>query len=630
MKHVIFEALQQTLVQLGYTDLGAQIILERPADMHRGDFSTSIALVLSKKASKSPLALAIEFVDVLREKNLTNIGKIEVAGPGFINFYVSRNVIKEEILKILTQVDSYGNEVRLINKEATTQVGELVRQKIAYEYTDPNPFKAFHIGHLMANTIGESLARIAETQGAEVRRFCYQGDVGRHVALTLWGLRLMTIEKDGIVSKITHRKEFLPDVSIPLSERVAFFGKAYALGATEYKRVEDESKKAGQITEAGIANSPEYLKVDGEVQEINKKIYDRSDDEINEIYDMGKEWSLEHFEELYAILGTQFDQYFFESASSKEGLRIVRENTTPQGKSIFEESNDAIIFPGEKYGLHTRVFVTRQGLPTYDGKEIGLAPMKYAAFPYDIGVTVTANEQDDFFKVSMQAIGLLYPELAHKIKHISHGMLRLTTGKMSSRTGDVITGEALLTSMIDFALEKMKDRDMEKEEKEKYARYIAVAAIKYTVLRQTIGKDIVFDPEKALSFEGDSGPYLQYACVRAKSVLEKAQREGIHEEVDTTDSTILESETYDKLTYLESYLVRFTESLERAYTEESPHIIANYLMDLAAAFNSFYASVPIVKIDEFESRYKVAVVRAFSIVMKNGLRVLGIQVPAKM
>lgn len=608
MRDTIREAIQQILVELGYQDTGAHIVLERPADMSKGDFATSIALVLSKKVGKSALSIAIECVDKLKEKNLEGIQKIEVAGPGFINFFVTRTVIKKTISQILSDGDVFGQAENL-------QVDGR-KKKVLYEYTDPNPFKVFHIGHLMANTIGESLARISESQGAEVQRFCYQGDVGRHVALTIWGLRFMP--------------QTLPEESATIAEKVAFFGKAYALGATAYAKVEDEAKNNGQVDEAGIPNSEEFKRVDGEVQEINKKIYDRSDEEINEIYNLGKEWSLQHFEHLYEMLGTKFDRYFFESACADSGLQIVKENTTPNGKSVFVESNGATVFPGEQYGLNTRVFITRKGLPSYEGKEMGLAPKKYEAFQYDDGVTVTANEQDDFFRVTIKAIQLIFPEFGNKVRHVSHGMLRLTTGKMSSRTGDVITGESLLLSMIDLALERMKEREMEDGERRKVAEQIAVAAIKYTVLRQSIGKDIVFDPEKALSFEGDSGPYLQYAYVRARSVLDKAQREGIAEVVDTSDGEVVESETFSKLAKLENLLVRFPEQLEKAQSEESPHVIATYLTELSAAFNSFYAAVPIVKIDDFESRYKVAVVRAFSIVMKNGLRVLGIQVPAKM
>jgi len=498
-------------------------------------------------------------------------------------------------------------------------------KKIAFEYTDPNPFKVFHIGHLMANTAGESLARLAEANGAEVKRFCYQGDVGRHIALTMWGLRLVDIE--------------IPDESASISEKVSYFGKAYALGATTFKKLEDASKEAGEVDEQGRATGADFKKMEDEVRELNRKIYDRSDAELNEIYDKGKEWSLQHFEELYEILGTKFDRYFFESQVTDKGKEIVKANTSPNGASVFEESNGATIFPGEKYGLHTRVFLNKDGLPTYDGKELGLVSTKYDVYNYDFGVTVTANEQDEYFKVVYKAASLI-PSLSHialKMKHVSHGMLKLTTGKMSSRTGDVITGESLLMDMIEQSLEKMKEREMTNDEKKAVAKDVAVAAIKYTVLRQSLGRDIIFDPEKSLSFEGDSGPYLQYAFVRAKSLLAKAKDLSIVQSVSDielakNDSTvdIGEKTANEVMLKLEKTLERYPETIERAWKDLSPHHIANYLVDLAGTFNSFYANTQIVKADDITSPYKVALVQAFSIVMKNGLAVLGIRVPEKM
>lgn len=653
MKEKIISTISDVVVALfsneGSFDVAStQIILERPADMSHGDYSSNAALIFAPKLKKAPLVLAIEIVEKLKaellEQKLEGVEKIEVAGPGFINFYLSKSVITKEIAEILENTKERESQ-KVSNKNENTFYGsgnvEVINstpKKIVFEYTDPNPFKVFHIGHLMANTVGESLARLAEAQGAEVKRFCYQGDVGRHVALTIWGLRFMP-----------HGAAAMPAEEASLNEKVSFFGKAYALGATEYKRVEDESKKSGQTNEAGLANSPEFLKVDAEVQNINKKIYDRSDEEINKIYDAGKEWSLEHFEELYNILGTKFDRYFFESQVSDDGVKIVKENTAPEGKAIFEESNGAVIFPGEKYGLHTRVFITRQGLPSYEGKEIGLAPMKYTAFEYDLGITVTANEQDDYFKVVNKAIGMLFPEFGEKVQHISHGMLRLTSGKMSSRTGDVITGESLIEGMIAESLEKMKEREMSDEEKRKVAEMVGVAAIKYTVLRQTIGKNIIFDPEKSLSFEGDSGPYLQYSCVRARAVLAKAEKEGIVPSViidqvnsgekseGDADSKSNESENSEgenkgteESTNLEKMLVRFPEVTERAWKELAPHHVATYLTELASTFNSFYASSQIVKVGDLMSAHKVALTKVFSIIMKNGLGLLGIQVPEKM
>lgn len=612
MKEEIIKHIANTLLDLGFietNDLSATIsklVLERPGDMAHGDYSSNVAMVFAPKAKKSPLALAIEIVEKLRSNllaDLVDVEKIEIAGPGFINFYFKNLVYKKTISDILAAGDTYGTNDSEKNK------------KMAFEYTDPNPFKVFHIGHLMANTAGESIARLAEANGAEVKRFCYQGDVGRHIALMMWGLRLMD--------------KGIPEESASISDKVAYFGKAYALGATAFKKLEDESKATGNVDDQGRSNSPEFKKMEEEVRELNRKIYDRSDAELNEIYDKGKEWSLQHFEELYDILGTKFDRYFFESQVTEKGIKIVKANTAPHGAKVFEESNGATIFPGEKYGLHTRVFLNKDGLPTYEGKEIGLVPTKHDAYKYDLGMTITANEQDEYFKVVYKAASFIFPDIAPKMKHVSHGMLKLTTGKMSSRTGDVITGESLLMDMIDQSIEKMKEREMSEGEKKEVAKDVAVAAIKYTVLRQSLGKDIVFDPQKSLSFEGDSGPYLQYAYVRSKSILKKAKDSGIVQSVDMSSGSE-GAEENNTVLHLEKLLGRFAETVLRSWKETSPHHIANYLIDLAGTFNSFYANTQIVKADDLSSPYKVALTQAFSIVIKNGLNLLGIRVPAKM
>ncbi len=605
MQDILIAAIKTTLASLNI-EVPERIVIERPSDMLHGDFSTNIALALSKFMKVNPVTLALQLVEAIKAQGIPGIEKVEVAGPGFINFYQTSVTIKNGIAEIL-QNDQYGR--------SNVNTGK----KFAFEYTDPNPFKQFHIGHLMANTIGESLSRLGEYTGAEIKRFCYQGDVGRHVALTLWGLRFMD-------------KSF-PSDDVTLTEKVTFLGEAYAKGAQAYKKLEMAAKAEGSSDDV----KSEFTKAETEVKEINKKIYDRSDDEVNGIYDKGKEWSLEHFEELYKILGTTFDRYFFESQATAPGLEIVRANTDPNGLKLFKESEGAVIFPGEEYTdrkgapLHTRVFITRDNLPTYDGKEIGLAKMKYEAYQYDKGITVSGNEQNDYFRVILKLTELLFPEIGTKAEHISHGMLRLPTGKMSSRTGDVITGESLINDMREMALERMKEREMDEEDKKIAADQVGVAAIKYTVLRQASGKDIIFDAEKSLSFEGDSGPYLQYSVVRANSILGKASAVNILPSTDIEWSPELEAGTLQwPGGKLERLLVRFPETAARAEIERAPHHVANYLMELAGEFNSFYNSTQVVNEEDKFAPYKVALVSAFTRVMSGGLWLLGIQVPKKM
>ena len=439
------------------------------------------------------------------------------------------------------------------------------------DYTDPNPFKEFHIGHLMANAVGESLSRIFEFEGAKIKRVCYQGDVGMHVAKAIWG---------------------------KMADDKKSWGEAYAFGSKSFEENEGLKK---------------------EIIELNKKIFEKSDSKINKLYDQGKELSLRHFDEIYKKLGTKFDYFIFESQVMDIGKKIV-EGGLKEG--IFEKGdNGAIIFKGEKYGLHTRVFINSEGLPTYEAKDLGLAEVKYKKYKYDKSVVVTANEQSDYFKVMLCALNQVNPKLAQKTGHISHGMLRLAEGKMSSRTGKIITGESLIEKVEELVKEKIKDRELPGKEKNEIIEIVAVGAIKYSILKQSIGSDIIYDFDKSISFEGDSGPYLQYSYTRAESVLRKAKQENIKPSFKKIPNQISE---------LEKLIYHFPEIVFKSQASYEPHFLVLFLTELAGTFNSYYAKNKIAdKADEY-SPYKVALTKAFTVVMKNGLWMLGIKTLEKM
>jgi arginyl-tRNA synthetase len=535
-------------------------VVEKSADF--GDYATNVAMMNAKGREGGPREFA-EFIisELWKSEEIKNaVEKMSVAGPGFINFYLKDEVVRGHIGEILENGAEYGT-----NKNEA-------EENVIIEYTDPNPFKEFHIGHLMTNTLGEALSRIIEANGAEVKRACYQGDVGMHVAKAIYGVKSQK-------SKVKSAAEL---------------GRAYSIGAQAY----EEHKT--------------------EIQEINKKIYDRSDEEINRIYDEGRKISLEYFEHIYKRLGTHFDYYFFESETGVLGKKIVEENLN----KVFFKSDGAVVFPGEEHGLHTRVFLNSEGLPTYEAKELGLAKIKHDAYPYDTSIIVTANEVNDYFQVLLRAMSLVFPELEKKTKHISHGMLRLPTGKMSSRTGDVITAESLIAALSEMVMEKIADRDI--EDKGKVAEEIAVAGIKYSILKQSPGKDIIFDPEKALSFEGDSGAYLQYAYVRTQSILRKANSPRAVL-ADGTARTALG----EPLSALEKMLFEgLPNAVLLARRELSPNYIAAYLTDLCREFNAYYEQNQILGNERTEHR--LALVEAVGIVLKNGLTFLGIPVPEKM
>lgn len=556
-------AITKVLSELGIPD--ASFTLEHPADMAHGDFATNAAMVAAKKAGKNPRALAEDIVVKLKEQNDTAIIAIEVAGPGFINFKLAPTVFDKELSAALFSGEKWGWNETLKGK------------KVMVEYTDPNPFKEFHIGHLMSNAIGESISRLVEASGAEVKRACYQGDVGLHVAKAIWGLA--KFEKEGDMQRTTF---------IQIWSQMP-----YAFGSRAYE--EKEEAKA-------------------EMVKMNKQIYERTDSELNRLYDVGKQYSLDEFETIYKRLGTHhgedkaFNFYFFESATGEFGKKVVESHL-----EIFEKSDGAVVYKGdESKGLHTRVFINKEGLPTYEAKELGLAQIKYDAFSYDTSIVITGNEVNDYFKVLLDVMQKVFPELAAKTEHYSHGMLRLPTGKMSSRTGDVITATWLLDEAKANIVKNVTGVT------EPIAEDAAVAAIKYSILRQSKGKDIIFDFAQSLSFEGDSGPYLQYTHARTRSILEKAG-----------EAPVLVEQAHKDYGVLEKLLVRFPEVVLRASREREPHHVANYLIEVAREFNSFYGNTMILD-NTPDQPYKLALTKAVGMTLRSGLWLLGIVAPDKM
>ncbi len=556
-----------------------EVNVEHPADSAHGDYSTNIALVLAKQAKERPRDVAEKIATVLRSSSLVDsegrasIERVEVAPAGFINFHLSAKFFSESLEDILKRGDRFGRNEGYGGKT------------ILVEYTDPNPFKEFHIGHLMSNAVGESLSRLFDFCGAKVSRASYQGDVGLHVAKAVWG--------------IIHDTENLPRETDSISSKINFLATAYVSGSARYE--EDENAKK-------------------EIIVLNKKIFERTDPEVNAVYDTGRAWSLAHFEEIYKKLGTHFDYYFFESETGVPGEKIVRENIG----QVFTESEGAIVFHGEKHdpALHTRVFINKEGLPTYEAKELGLAKLKQEKSPSDLFVSITGNEVNDYFKVVLRAMHCVLPDIASKIKHLSHGMLRMPGGKMSSRKGNVVTGESLISAVQKMVSDKMESRELPAEEKEEISSVVAIGAIKYSILRQAVGGDIIFDQEKSISFEGDSGPYLQYSYVRAVSVLRKAEEQDVRFKIEDLRMT-------KNTGGLEKLLYRFPEVVERAANEYEPHYVATYLIELAGAFNRWYANNQIIG-SGAEEPYRLGLTKAFSIVTKNGLWLLGIKTPDKM
>lgn len=630
MKKQLEAQLLQVIQDFGITDVLPEVKIVE--DLRHGDYTSNVAMRLSKQLKKSPMDIALQVKEALQKiKNrvsykdgdhntakvdqmnaekfagndvLQDIETIEVANPGFINFKMTEAKLGTQMHEVLKQRKAYGT-------------GRLdVSQRVVVEFTDPNPFKEFHIGHLYSNSVGESVSRLLESQGHTVRRVCYQGDVGMHVAKALFGLLQ--------IADVENKLESL--AGKPLAERAKFMGEAYVVGARAFEEDPAAAESMKALNRLGfIAAQDMWVKEKGITPIINYRsdaIIDEAQlQKVSTLYVRGRAWSLEYFESIYRRLGTIFEGYYFESFVGELGAKLVRDHVTD---GVFELSDGAIIYRGEKKGLHTRVFINKLGLPTYEAKELGLAPTKQAEWAYDRSIIVTGNEINEYFKVLLAALSEISPELAVKTKHMGHGMVRKSDGsKMSSRSGVILTGEGLLDEVKEsvYALLDKSTSTYTSEERENIAECAAVAAVKYSLLRVSLPSDVAFDISTSVSFEGDSGPYLLYTYARCQSVLRKSGI-AVQELQDVSVSMNQEEK------HIARQILFYPEVVASAAADLTPNVLCTYLFDLAQMFNVFYAKHQIL---EGESKnLRLLLTQATAQVLQNGLGLLGIETIERM
>jgi arginyl-tRNA synthetase len=541
------ESVKQAIKQVFHQDVEPEI--SRP-DEKFGDFATNVALQLAQKMEKAPREIAQALATGLSEQG--KFESVSVEGPGFINIRLK----DDDLIKRL--------------ESATDTPKPLAGQEILVEFGDPNPFKQMHIGHLYSYIVGEGICRLLESAGASVKRLSYHGDVGLHVAKAIYGL--LNIDSDGQDSTGTQT-----------IDREHFLGAAYAYGADKYE------------------SDP---KAKDEIEAINLHVYKKDDPKINDLYEKGAGLSFEYFQNILELLNIKNDKRYLESQTVKIGEELVNENI---GK-VFSRSEGAVIFEGEKVGLHTRVFITSKGLPTYETKDLGLTDLKNSDFPNAArSIIITASEQNDYFKVMLAALAEINKPLAEKTTHISHGFLSLSTGKMSSRTGEVYSAMDLLQKVKSVVHELYPESNVRKE--------VTFSAVKYAFLKHKIGPDIIYDVDESVSLEGNSGPYLQYAYARAFSILQKAGGEG-----QITDFKSSERSLALKIS-------EYPDIVARAASELMPQHVANYLYELAQKFNSFYEHNRVIG-DERQPE-RLVLVAKYADVLKEGLDLLGIDAPER-
>ena len=590
-----------------------EINLEIPEREEFGDYATNIALVMfgndqfpisnfqeilkSKILNlKSPHELAETIVSLLKsDKELTKIvDKIQVAGPGFINFHLNNDVLLNNMMQIDGSKSVANHPLGEIhseskNKDFSRRVDghkfgstDLYKgKKFVIEFAHPNTHKAFHIGHLRNISTGETICRILSYCGAEIIRVNYQGDVGLHIAKALWGINKLGFSDPENVQ-----------------ERADFLGKAYVEGNKAYE--ENEVSKE-------------------EIHKINEELYKRTDTALMDLYKKTRQWSLDYFDYLYKRVGTKFDRLYFESEVAEEGTKLAGEAL---GKNILEKSEGAVIFPGSKYNLHDRVFITSRGIPTYEGKDLGLAKLQFSEHDPDQLIHIVGPEQTEYFKVLFKALEYILPITKGKEVHIPYGWVRLKKGKMSSRSGNVVLGNWLLDEAKKNIIEKYKSGPV-------VAEQIAVGAVKYSFLKNSLTQEIAFDLDESISFEGNSGPYLQYTYARTRSVLAKSkiknQKSKNKRKIENRKWKI-EEEEFSVM----KALFHFPEIVESAAQNYAPNFICNYLYELAQKFNSFYSKHKILVDDPLVLEFRVRLASATGTVLKSGLNLLGIDSPERM
>ena len=570
MKDLIHEKIRHTLEALNLPF--ERLMINPPNNEDFGDYSTNIALQLAKIEKKNPMELAKLIADAIKIDEV--IEKVEVMKPGFINVWLSKQVLIKNLLE--SSQNMYSVQEYHLGKN----------KKVIVEYAHPNTHKLFHIGHLRNITTGETVARLLEVTGNTVIRANYQGDVGLHIAKTLWAAP-KTMNELG-EEKIS---------SMPIREKISLLGKAYVKGSEAYES-NDVSKK--------------------EIIEINKQIYNQ-DGRIMPLYEKTRAWSLEYFDEKYDRVGTTFDKKYFESQMAKRSIELIEELVK---KNILEKSKGAVIFNGEGHGVHTRVFLNQEGYPTYEGKELPLAEKETADFgEVDKIIHVVTEEQTSFFATTFKVEELTDSKrYTGKQKHLKYGWVHLKGGKMSSRKGNVVEGEWLLD-------EAKKQIIKDYESTEEVAEKLAIAAVKYSFLKSGLQGDVYFDMKDATTLQGDSGPYLVYAYVRCKSVLNKSNSSNNVIPRKVEESLSLNNE---ELTLLRA-LIKYPEVVLETAQNFAPNYLCLYLYDLSQKYNLFYQKNSILKADnEDDKNVRLTITKGTANVLKHGLNLLGIQTVEKM
>ncbi len=547
-----------------------EIPIEIPPNAEMGDYAVP-CFVFSKLLRKNPVEISKELSKILQPAG--SIERIESKGP-YLNFFLKKeNIASSAITEILKQKDDFGKQKK-------------ANKTIVIEYVGPNTNKPLHLGHARNMVLGYTLSKLLEAAGNKVITVNINNDRGVHICKSMlaykkWG-------KGDSPEKSKSKSDF-------------FVGKYYVLFAQKAK---------------------ENPKLEEEALEMINK-WEKGDKETAQLWKKMNKWALDGFKETYKKFNVKFDKEYFESKTYEKGKELVLEGLK---KGLFEkDEKGAIIVDLTNEGFDKKVLLRQDGTSVYITQDMYLAKQRYDDFRFDKMLYVVATEQNYHFQVLFKVLKLLGFSFADKLYHFAYGMVNLTTGKMKSREGTVVDADTLLEEIETLAKEETRKRhkNLSEKELEKRAKQLGMAAIRFYLLKYEPAKDILFDPKESLSFEGETGPYVQYAHARICSILKKYKKPAPKK----ADFSLLNEKEEQKLVTL---LSQYPETVKQSAENCKPHIVARYLLDLSQSFNEFYHSCPILQADENIRDARLILIIAVKQVLKNGLNLLGIEAPEGM
>ncbi|MCM1990562.1 arginine--tRNA ligase [Oceanirhabdus seepicola] len=539
-------------------------LVEIPPKSDMGDFAFP-CFILAKVLRKAPPMIAIELMEKINKEGFE---KIVNNGP-YLNFFVDKTMlIKKTIDKILIEGLEYGN--------TTNGDGET----ILVEYSSPNIAKPFHVGHLFTTVIGNSLYKSYKSQGYDVERINHLGDTG-----TQFGKLISAYKKWGDEEAL--EKE-------PIKELLRIYVKFH-----------DEAEKNPELVEEGRM----YF----------KRLEDGSEEEVA-LWKRFRELSLKEFMKVYEMLGVEFDSYAGESFYSDKIDELVE---MIEKTGLLVESQGAQVIDLEEYNMPPCIVKKADGATIYATRDLAAATYRKKKYDFSKNIYVVGKDQTLHFNQVFKSLELMGFEWAKDCIHVPFGMVRFADKKLSTRKGDVIFLEDLLNEAVNKTLSIINEKNPELENKEEVAKEVGIGAIIFTYLKNNRTRDIVFNWDEMLSFEGETGPYTQYTYARGKSILRKL-------------GTVEEEADYSLLNSKEEFeLVKILENLELAIKSSidklEPSIITRYVLDVAKAFNKFYNAHNIANSESEELKNaRLKLVEATCVVIKKSLDLLGIKVVEKM